>query len=366
MKPYLPDKLPLQSLKWESFIPLIGPASAALARYDGVLSTMTNPAILLSPLTTQEAVISSKIEGTITTLEEVLEIEADGEEAVQKDDGIWEVVNYRVALTSAAKMIQKRPVTLHMVRSVHGILLNSVRGQDMGRGSFRRDQNWIGSPGSPMDKATYVPPEPQLVADYMENLEAYFSFREKDALVQQAIIHAQFELIHPFRDGNGRVGRMLIPLLLHKAGLLSSPMFYLSGYLEAHRDEYFQRLRAISRHGQWQEWVEFFLRAVTEQAQGNFDRARLILDLYSQTKSRVAELTRSQYAISALDALFDQPTFTVAGFAKRSTIPRHSASRIISQLVDGGVIRMFRPSSGRRPAKYVFWGLLMAAEGEKI
>lgn len=366
MKPYLPDKLPLESLDWERLVSLIGAGREALARYDGVLSTIPNPAVLLSPLTTQEAVISSRIEGTVTSLEEVLEIEADGEEAVKKDDEIWEVVNYRMALVSAARMLVDRPVSLHMIRTVHEILLNSVRGQEMGRGSFRRDQNWIGRPGSTIEEATYVPPEPQMVPEYMENLEAYFTHPEKDPLVQQAIIHAQFELIHPFKDGNGRVGRMLIPLLLYKAGLLAAPMFYLSEYLEAHRDQYFDHLLDISRQGRWQQWVEFFLKAVTKQAKENTAKAREILRLYNWAKAKVPELTRSQFAIRALDEIFAKPTFTASGFTRRSGIPKHSAGRIIRELVDGEVIGVLKPGRGRRPTTYYFGRLLLAAEGKTV
>ncbi len=268
MKPYIPQIMPLNQLDWSSLVGLIGTANAALARYDGILQGIVNLDVLMSPLTTQEAVVSSKIEGTIATLEDVLEFEASPpKELSEKEMTIQEIVNYRSAMRFAVDKLRTLPITLNLIKETHSILMKGVRGRDKGRGQFRMVQNWIGiRKNAPMEDATFVPPEPRLLKDSLSNLEKYINYTEKDPLVQLAIVHAQFELIHPFVDGNGRVGRILIPLFLYEKRLLPSPMFYLSEYLEAHREIYYEQLQTISVTGDWSEWITFFLTAITEQA----------------------------------------------------------------------------------------------------
>jgi Fic family protein len=250
MKPYIPEKLPTKSLDWSLLVRFVGQANSALARFDGILQGIVNPNVLLSPLTTQEAVLSSKIEGTQATLEEVLEYEAAPREDGKSED-IHEILNYRRAMRMAVDSLKDRPISLNLLKEIQFLLLDSVRGKDKGRGEFRTSQNWIGRPGCKMEEASYVPPPPLQVMEFLDNLEKYVRFDEEDRLVQMAIIHAQFEIIHPFLDGNGRVGRILVPLFLFEKGQLSSPMFYLSTYLEAHREVYYDRLQAISRDGDW-------------------------------------------------------------------------------------------------------------------
>ena len=243
------------------------------------------------------------------------------------------------------------------------MLLSGVRGRDKGRGEFRREQNYIGRYGASLEEATYVPPEPGQVVDLLSNWEHYIHFDEDDRLVQLALVHAQFELIHPFLDGNGRVGRMLIPLFLYEKKLLSSPMFYLSEYLEANRDEYYTRLRALSEANDWEGWVAFFLAAVLEQAKRNTTKASRILDLYNVKKTKVADLTHSQHAIRAVDALFMTPIFRAAQFVKLSGIPTGTARRILKMLAREAVIRELRPGSGSRGAVYIFPKLMAITEG---
>ena len=273
MHPAIPRKLPRSGLAWESLIPQIGAANRALAHYDGVLRAVPNPGILLSPLTTQEAVLSSRIEGTRATLGEVLKFEA-GEEVPeeQKRLDIQEIVNSRRALRAAEEALQRRPFSLNLLRELHGILLDSVRGRDKGRGRFRTVQNFIAPLGAGIEEALFIPPEPGRVMEYMDNWEKYYHAEEPDAAVQLPIVHAQFEIIHPFVDGNGRLGRMLVPLFLFEHRILSRPMFYLSSYLEAHRDEYYGLLRGLDGPGSWNRWVTFFLGALVEQAKANNTR----------------------------------------------------------------------------------------------
>src|SRR3989338_1678207 len=290
MKPYIPERLPLQSLDWVRFITLIGQANAELARYDGILQGIINPAVLLSPLTTKEAVISSKIEGTQASLEEVLQYEASPDVKTEKYDDIREIINYREAMRFSVQWMKKKPITLNLIKEMHGILLDSVRGKDKGRGNFRTGQNYIGKPGAPIEQATYIPPSPLVLMDHLTNFEKYIHYDEKDRLVQLATVHAQFEIIHPFLDGNGRLGRILIPLFLYEKQVLHSPMFYISEYLESNRDEYYARLKAISEEKAWDDWIEFFLRAIIEQAKANSVKAKSILDLYEKKKTPITDM----------------------------------------------------------------------------
>jgi len=365
MKPYIPQQLPLEGIAWADHVPLIGEANAALARYDGILTSIVNPAVLLSPLTTQEAVLSSRIEGTQATLTEVLEYEADPKEKIDpaKRVDIQEILNYRRAMGYAVEQLEKRPICLNLLCELHRLLLDSVRGRHKAPGEFRRTQNYIGPPGCAIEEATFVPPSVDQLAPSLDNWEKYIHFEEKDRLVQLAIVKAQFELIHPFLDGNGRVGRMLIPVFLFEKKLLSSPMFYLSAYLEAQREEYIERLRAISGQGDWNGWVRFFLKAIVSQARDNTAKAKAILALYEQMKREVPEITRSQYAIQAIDALFSQPIFRSSDFIESSGIPRDSGLRIINMLKEKDILAVIREARGRRGALLIFGELIRITEG---
>lgn len=365
MTPYKPVNLPLTSVNWAEHVSLIGQANAALARFDGVLSGIVNPAVLLSPLTTQEAVLSSRIEGTQATLEEVLEFEAESRVKIEssKDADIQEIINYRRAMGYAVEELKNRPLCLNLILDLHRILLDSVRGRNKAPGEFRRIQNYIGPPGCSIENATFVPPSVDLLPSGLDNWEKFLHYEEKDRLVQLAIAKAQFELIHPFLDGNGRIGRMLVPIFLYEKGLLSSPMFYLSAYLEKHRDIYYKRLRAISEKGDWNSWIGFFLGAVFKQAHENSRKADAILALYNDMKQNVPTITRSQYAIQAIDALFNQPIFQSTDFMARSKIPKDSALRIINTLKKHKLVIPLRESRGRRAAILMFPKLIEITEG---
>lgn len=366
MDPYVPQSLPRPDLDYGRLIRMVGPANAALARYDGLLQSVINPSVLLSPLTNREAVLSSKIEGTQATVDEVLEYEAGIDFSGEKVQDIQEIVNYRKALVLATEALAARPITLSLVRQMHAVLMDSVRGSNKSPGDFRVDQNWIGPTGCTMAQATFVPPSPLQLQDHLEAWETYLSADEFDSLVQVAIMHAQFELIHPFKDGNGRIGRLLIPLFLFQRRTLASPMFYLSEYLESHRDLYYARLRGISQDGDWSSWIEFFLEAIVEQARSNTDRVRDILNLYENMKGRITELTRSQHAILVLDTLFDRPVFQSSDFVQRSGIPKQTALPFLRKLREAGILHPLREQSGRRSAILAFRDLLNCAEGRDV
>ena len=347
-------------------LPLIGPAQAAIARYEGVLHGIPNPNVLLSPLTAQEAVLSSRIEGTQATLGEVLEFEAGGDvndESTPKKADIQEVANYRMALNEATRLMPELPLSQRLIKRTHEVLMQGVRGRNKDPGQYRRIQNWIGPDGCTLEQARFVPCPADRLPDAMSDWEQYLHADAPDRLVQLAIVHAEFEAIHPFLDGNGRLGRLIIPLALQSYGLLSRPNFYLSEYLDGHREEYYDRLLAVSRDGDWTGWCAFFLRALIEQAQTNQRKALEILKLYQDKKDWIAEVTRSQYAVRALDWMFVRPIFKTSDFIETADIPRPTASRILRVVRDGGLLRELRPASGRRPAVLMFGDLLNIAEG---
>lgn len=370
MKPFIPQKLPLSGIAWEQLIPLIGKANRAMAHYDGVLYGVPDPVVLLSPLTTQEAVLSSKIEGTQATLGEVFRFEA-GEEPGQESKrlDIGEIMNYRHALRHAEASLTQRPFNLNLLLELHSILLDSVRGRNKGRGQFRKTQNWIGAYGTPIEQAEFVPPDPMQLMEYLDNWEKYYHAERPDPLVQLAIVHAQFEIIHPFLDGNGRLGRILIPLFLFEKGLLSRPMFYLSAYLESHRDKYIARLRTLGQSPDaWNQWIEFFLTALIEQAQENASKARAILDLYEDLKRRVLELTHSQYAVPMLDQLFQRPVFQSSHIQLPVTPKpsRQAIAKLLRVLRDAGILSVIREGRGRRAQGLALAELINLCEGRDV
>ena len=367
MKPYIPEELPIKNLNYKNIIGLVGRANAVLARYDGLLQAIVNPEILLSPLTTNEAVLSSKIEGTQATLDEVLKYEA-GMDLIEerKKHDVQEIVNYRSTLILAEQQLENRPLSLLLLRQMHKELMTSVRSENKHPGEFRTTQNWIGLPGTPIEQALFVPPDPALLQNYLSLFEEYIKSDDADILIQSAIIHAQFELLHPFLDGNGRIGRLLIPLFLYYKKVLSRPMFYLSSYLENNRDEYYTRLREISSKNDWNGWIKFYLSAVIEQSIKNGVKVKEILNHYFKMRDYIVEKTRSQYSNQLLDALFDKPIFRSSDIKKKSKIPKQSLMPMLKQLQEDKVIRILRQSSGRMPAVLVFQKLLEITEDKKF
>lgn len=366
MKPYEPNKLPLDGLDYQRLFALVGDANAELALYDGLLQGVVNPSVMLSPLTNEEAVLSSKIEGTQATVDEVLEQEAGLIKEGEKYKDIQEIINYREALRFGHSHLSKRSITLFFVRKLHKILLNSVRGQDKTPGKFREDQNWIGKYGSTIEQASFVPPNPLQLQDHLDAWQNYMAADDTDLLLQTAVVHAQFELLHPFKDGNGRIGRILIPLFLHQKKKLSQPMFYLSSYLEKNRDEYYLRVQNISREGDWNGWIAFFLKAITEQAKKNNARVKEIMDLYGDMKKKIHGITHSQYAVHVLDAIFDHPIFSTAGFVKQTGIHKPTAMGLLRKLKESEILIEIRQGRGRQAAVLGFPRLLNIAEGRKI
>jgi len=360
---------PPGNLDWPQLLPLIGPANAAIARYEGLLHGVPNPDVLLSPLTTQEAVLSSRIEGTQATLGEVLEFEAEGDtgnQSARKHDDIQEVLNYRAALHEATILLKDLPLSQRLFKGVHEVLMQGVRGQNKAPGEYRRVPNWIGSEGCSVDEARFVPCGADRLTVAMDAWERYLHSPALDQLVQRAVSHAEFEAIHPFLDGNGRLGRLMVPLFLHSKGLLSRPNFYLSAYFESNRDTYYARLLAVFRDRGRTGWCQFFLKAIIAQADINQSKIKEIFSLYHEKKNWIASATHSQYSVRALDWIFSRPIFKTSDFIANVDIPRPTATRIIRILRDERLLWEVRSASGRRSAVLAFRQLLDIAEGRPL
>ena len=358
---------PDERLDWSKLIPLIGSTAAAVGHYDGLLGATPNPDVLLGPLTTREAVLSSRIEGTQATMGEVLEYEAGGRPgSPERQEDIHEVLNYRAAMRHAEKMLTDLPLSLRVIRETHQVLLSGVRGENKAPGEYRRVPNWIGPPKCTVEEARFVPIRADRLPDAMSLWERNIHRDAPDPLVQLAVLHAEFEALHPFLDGNGRLGRMLVPLFMWHTGIIRSPRFYISAFFEARRDAYYDGLLAVSRDDDWTGWCRFFLEAVQVQAEDNLAKAQAIIDLYDRMKVRMAELTHSQYAIRALDWIFAFPIFSSTRFARDAGIPEPTARRFLGVLREGEILKLLRAGRGSRASTFFFPALLNAAEGQEI
>jgi len=244
--------------------------------------------------------------------------------------------------------------------------MRGVRGRNKDPGNYRRVANRIGPDPSSMEQARFVPCSVDRLEAAMTAWEFYIHDDAPDRLVQLAIVHAEFEAIHPFLDGNGRLGRLIVPLFLVAKDLLSKPNFYVSEYLERNRNEYYDRLLAISRDGDWTGWCKFFLKALIAQAKTNHGKALKILALYNEKKDWIVEVTHSQYAVRALDRMFDRPIFRTSDLAAMSDIPKPTAARILREVRDNGLLDELRPANGRRTAILAFSELLNIAEGRDV
>ncbi|MEW6211431.1 MAG: Fic family protein [Acidobacteriota bacterium] len=319
---------------------LLSDADRALGRLDGVTSVLPNPDLFVAMYVRHEAVLSSQIEGTQSTLEDVLqfEIDAAGQDA-PKD--VEEVVNYVKAMNYGLRRLTELPLSLRLIREIHGVLLEGVRGSHRTPGEFRRSQNWIGPAGCTLQTASYVPPPVLEMHDALDNLEKFLHDTSLPVLIQCGLAHAQFETIHPFQDGNGRVGRLLITFLLCHNGALHRPLLYLSYYLKAHRAQYYDRLMAIRNDGDWEGWLKFFLRGVSEVSLAATTTARAILKLREEHRQMIMEKlgTSAGNAIRLLDFLFEQPIITVRVVEKHLRSSYVTAGKLVDQLAELGLLR---------------------------
>ncbi|AGA64484.1 hypothetical protein B488_04920 [Liberibacter crescens BT-1] len=331
-------------------------AAASVSRYDGFLHVLPNPVVFMFSLTTREAIFSTRIEGTRAEIDEVLEFEAE-----EKDKSInpdyEEVINYRNALILSTDKIleEKLPICGRVMREAHKVLMQGVRGRNKSPGLYRREPVWIGN-DIILENAKFIPCNWPEIEDAMGQLEEYIN---SDRIpyadyIKLAIIHAEFECIHPFLDGNGRLGRLLIPLIMFYYGLITSPCFYISAYLEQNRDMYYENLLSVSRDGNWQGWIEFFLKAVEFQGKENFRQARKIWDLYGSLKERVLGIIKSPNGIRTLDFIFEKPAFTSTQLREKTNLSETTAKDILKIFQKAGIILKKQNASGNKPALYIF------------
>ncbi len=344
---------------------LLGPleeAAASLARYDAKMASMVNSELFLAPLRRQDAVSSSRMEGTISTIEEVYRIEAEEDAGAldpyreARNDDIETFLYSRALRNAQQSLAEGAPLSEHLIRTAHQQLLFMGRGARKRPGAYKTEQNYIGDDRRGV--IHYVPIAPEMLAPAMEGLVRFMNGSTMRPLIRTALTHVEFEALHPFEDGNGRIGRMLITLMLWKLGIIAQPNFFVSGYFEANKDEYIARMRAVSADGDWTGWIVFFLRAMHAQAAVNISTADRIFALYSDMRERFRETLNSQFHDQAMDFVFASPVFRNDRFVDRSGIPVSSARLLSRRLVDAGFLRTIEGSAGRRAALYAFDPLL--------
>lgn len=354
----MPQPLP-PPIEWSAELAAqLSAADRAVGQLAGEGRRLPNPHLLVRPFVRREAVLSSRIEGTQATLGELLAAEA-GAAVDRSPADLREVANYVVALEHGVTRLADLPLSLRLVRELHERLMRGVRGDAATPGEFRRSQNWIGGPGSTLANATYVPPPPD---ELMACLGAWELFLHDDSLpplVHAALAHSQFEAIHPFLDGNGRVGRLLITFLLIAKGVLPSPLLYLSAFFEATRSEYYTRLLGVTERGEWEEWLRYFLVGVANQAGDALERIRRIDGLLMQWRSDLAG-ARSRLPERALEQFVENPFWTVGRLAGRLDVAFTTAQRAIERLEASGIVAL--ASEARRNRVYCARAILAILE----
>ncbi len=354
-------KFPPATLDYVPFIDALVKATDAVARYDQMLKNMHNSEILLAPLRNQEAVISSRMEGTVSTMDEILKFEADHDGAEDNianvRSEVIETILYQRALKSAqAAMNDGYPLSPSLIKGIHQRLLSYGRGASKSPGEFKKEQNYLAD--RLKKNILFIPISPEKLQDGLDNLFSYIQNSNHPILVKTALTHVEFESLHPFKDGNGRIGRMLITLMLWSSGTISAPHFYISGYLEENKDLYIDTMRHVSETGDWEGWCEFFLDAVEKQAIRNLEIAENIRALYEEMKATFADVLSSKWSLNALDYVFTNPVFRNNKFTSNSGIPSATASRFTRILSEKNLISTIEESSGRKPALYSFERLM--------
>ncbi|MCW5774847.1 MAG: Fic family protein [Phycisphaeraceae bacterium] len=357
---YVPDPLPA-SVQWRSsLLTVLSAADRALGRLAGVGQNLPNPHLLIGPFMRREAVLSSRIEGTQASLSDLVLFEAIPDAEPRIAD-VREVYNYVRALEHGMSRLSTPPMSLRLVREMHELLMRGVRGDSANPGEFRTIQNWIGPSGGSISDATFVPPPPKELIPALNAFESYLHAKtDLPPLVRLAMVHYQFEAIHPFLDGNGRIGRLLITLLLCMEGILPGPLLYLSAYLERERNAYYSHLLAVSREGKWDEWVEFFLRGVAEQSMDAVTRATRLVELRDEYRRRLTGVRGSALPLRLADELFAHPAVSVARVCDALGVTRRSAQINVDKLVAAGILR--EVTGKRRNRVYVAEGIVRAVQ----
>lgn len=355
-KAFIPNPLPptpeiiMDQEMWH----LLSQADRALGRLDGATDALPNPDLFVFMYVRKEAVLSSQIEGTQTSLIDVLEFESQALEPENPQE-VAEVVNYIAAINYGLERLKSLPVSLRLIREIHKELMQGVRGAERAPGEFRHTQNWIGAGGCSLAKATYVPPPPYEMLQSLDNLEKFLhSPQPIPTLIKVGLAHAQFETIHPFLDGNGRTGRLLITFLLCEQNILQRPLLYISHYFMKYRSEYYDRLQAVRDSGNWEAWLKFFLRGVYEVAQEAAATARKIVNLKEEHRQLVLNTMgrKSGNAIALLESLYFRPIFNVEHAEEITSLSYPNANALIKALSDIGLLEEITGQKRNRAFSY--------------
>jgi len=352
---------PPDEINYQALMVPISSAASALARYDARLEKLHNKELLLAPLRNAEAVVSSRIEGTVATLDEILKIQADVDDEVEGKSGYRqeaiEVFSYSRAVKHAQALLKNGlPISSRLIKEAHSRLLFFGRGADKTPGQYKTDQNYVADKKN--KRILFVPASPDYLENGIHELEKYVNRDDLEPLVQTAIMHLEFEALHPFKDGNGRLGRMLIPLNLWQRELIHAPHLYVSSAVEERREEYVDRLREVSSSREWTGWITFFLEIVRRQAEINTEITDEIDALYNDMTSRFRDTLNSAYAHDVLDFVFTKPVFRNSNLTSHPEIPSQTAHRLSRLLVNDGILTEVEPASGRRAAMLAFEPLL--------
>ncbi len=355
---YYPNPLPEHLDLLPETVERLAEAEAALGQLAGVGRLLPSPHLLIRPYLLRESIFSTRIEGTRTSLVEVLEAETNGQ---HHDPDIEEVLNYIKATEQGLSRLTELPFSIRLLKELHATILRGVRGRDRQPGEVRRTQNWIGSPGATLETATFVPPPPEEVGPLLSNWERFLhQNRTIPLLIQNGLLHYQFETIHPFLDGNGRLGRLAIILHLVHRGRLPQPLLYLSAYFEAHRSEYYNGLQAVRERGDIDAWLCFYLNGIETQANDAVIRINRLLDLRVKYQNFVMRSTRSQ-AGALLDHLFALPVITASRVVTLLNVTRPTALRMLDQLTKLEILTEISPGP-RRERRFIAEELINALE----
>jgi len=329
-------------------------ADRALGRLDGSIQTLPAPDLFILMYVRKEAVLSSQIEGTQSSLDDLLEAEAQVLRTKRPRD-VDEVINYVHAMNHGLARLENLPVSVRFIREIHEMLLSGVRGQERQPGELRRSQNWIGPVGGTLSTAVFVPPPPDDIPKAMSDLERFLhTDKTIPILVKIGLVHAQFETIHPFLDGNGRVGRLLITFLLCERDILQKPVLYISHYFRQHRQKYYEKLQAIRDSGDWEGWLIFFLTAVTEVAHEATDTARRIVELRERDRARVTESFGRVTAngLKVLESLYSRPIISVNNIVELTEVSFMAANTLMNRFVESEILQEITGYSRNRLFRY--------------
>jgi Fic family protein len=315
-------------------------ASRAVALLAGVGETLPNPNLLIRPFLRREAILSSRIEGTVASATDVLKLEAFPDRSIASSEA-REVLNYVHALEEGLRLLESLPISTRLITQLHERLMTGVRGRDKRPGEIRQQQVWIVPEGAPIEDARFAPPPAELVPELLKDWETYVNSDDQvPPLIQCALMHYQFEAIHPFLDGNGRIGRLLIVLFLCSKGVLRKPLLYLSAYFERNRDQYYDHLFAISASGEWEPWLRYFLDGVVQEATDALTRSRRLRQLQGEYRDRLQKARHSGNTLRLLDELFASPIVTAPLAAKILNVSPEGARQILDRLVKANILRL--------------------------